>query len=99
MHPAGNCSNEVSRPNEVNREFCLVCGKFPSAPIVTVLGRVLCLSCMKTISEIDVSDENYPVIMEKLKEFWKPIQAEAEARCRKNQDKGEGYGHREDYEE
>jgi hypothetical protein len=53
---------------------------------------------METISQIDVSDEEYSVITEKLKELWEPVLAEAlrEALRRKNQDKGEGYDHRED---
>ncbi|NLA07261.1 MAG: hypothetical protein GX872_06480 [Firmicutes bacterium] len=46
------------------------------------------------ISEIDISKEDYSVIMEKLKELWAPVLAEV--LCRKNEDKGEGYDHRED---
>ena len=59
-----------------------------------VLGRVICPGCMDIISQIDVSSENYSVIMEKLKGLWAPVLAEA--LCRKDQDKGEGYDHRED---
>jgi hypothetical protein len=49
---------------------------------------------MDMISEMDVSSEDYSVITEKLKELWRPVPAEA--LCRKNQDKGEGYDHRKD---
>jgi hypothetical protein len=52
---------------------------------------------METISQIDVSDEEYSAITEKLKELWEPVLAEV--LCRKNQDKGEGYDHREDHKE
>jgi hypothetical protein len=31
---------------------------------------------METISKIDISDEEYPVIAERLKELWRPVLAE-----------------------
>jgi len=98
VHPEGNCSNHSPWTERANGEFCLICGKPSASSGVTVLGRLLCLECMETISQIDVSDEEYSVITEKLKELWEPVLAEAlrEALRRKNQDKGEGYDHRED---
>ncbi len=97
MHPAGNCGNDIPWTKQATSEFCLLCGKSSESPGVTVLGRVLCLECMETISQIDVSDEEYSAITEKLKELWNPVLAEV--LCRKNQDKGEGYDHREDHGE
>lgn len=97
MHPEGNCSSNIPRTKQATSESCLICGKSSESPGVTVLGRVLCFECMETISQIDVSDEEYSAITEKLKELWEPVLAEA--LCRKNQDKGEGYDHREDHGE
>lgn len=94
MHPTGNYKDDMSCSKQVNSEFCLICGESSTSPMVTVLGRVICPRCMNMISEIDISKEDYSVIMEKLKELWAPVLAEA--LCRKNEDKGEGYDHRED---
>ena len=94
MHPRDNHGNDIPCIKQANRELCLICGKSPTAPVATILGRMICLRCMDMISEMDVSSEDYSVVTEKLKELWKPVLAEA--LCRKNQDKGEGYDHRED---
>jgi len=66
-----------NRP-EAAGEFCLICGRVSESESagVTVLGRVLCFKCMETISKIDISDEEYPVIAERLKELWRPVLAE-----------------------
>ena len=95
MHSAtGNHASNVPSANPQNRKLCLVCGK-PAVYAVTVLERALCLECMRTISQIDVSDDNYCAIMEKLKDFWEPVLAEA--MYKKDQDEREGYDHREDH--
>lgn len=94
MHPEGNCRNYVPWTKQATSEFCLICGKSSESPGATVLGRLLCLECLETISQVDVSDEEYSAITEKLKELWAPVLAEVLRR--KNQDKGEGYDHRED---
>jgi hypothetical protein len=75
--PAGNCSNDTPWTEKAKSDLCLICGRSSVPPGVTVLGRVLCLPCMKTISQIDVYDGEYPVIAEKLKTLWEPVLAEA----------------------
>lgn len=97
MHSAaGNCGSSDCSANRLKRELCLVCGK-PQDPVVTVLNRALCLECMETISQIDVSDSNYSAIMEKLKDLWEPMLAEAFHK--EDQNEKERYDHREDHGE
>lgn len=76
MYSAANdLKNDAHCGKRSNRELCLICGEFAD-PVGTVLGRVLCDDCMRTISQINVSDDNYSAIMEKLKALWKPVLAE-----------------------
>jgi hypothetical protein len=52
---------------------------------------------MRTISQIDVSDDNYSAIMEKLRDLWEPVLTEA--LHKKDQHEREGYNYREDHEQ